>query len=416
MGNGLSNGIFVLLCLLVAVFFHGALLAAETGIEKSVDQRKVLSFFEREACGHCRKEKAFLEELQRTMPELEVHALSIDKSEVRELFDAFTARYQLPKVTPITIVDRKFIIGFDSPETTGKEILRLLESEAAILTVPDLLTEMGEEIIGTGGSCSISGPATECEPEESRLRSLDIPFFGPVDLSHLTLPVLSMVLGLVDGFNPCAMWVLVAFLTALAQVGSLRKMIQFAGIFILAQGIMYLIILNSWLLAFDFIKADRIVTPIIGLVAIGGGLFFLWEFFRSDGSCKITGFKKRSRTLTRLSSLAEGSLTPMAILGILAVAFSVNVVEFACSIGIPQAFTKILDMNELGIWHREALMGVYVLFYMLDDLAVFALAIWSMEKIGITTRYSRASNLIGGILLLILGMLLIFAPEKLRFL
>jgi cytochrome c biogenesis protein CcdA len=413
-----QSGILVLWGLLGSLVFCGVPLASETGTGDSpASQRKVLSLFEREGCGHCRKERAFLEELQRSMPGLEVQWMSLEEPEVRELFDTFTARYDLPKVTPITIVGRKFIIGFDGPETTGVEIKRVLESEEAVLTVPDLLTgSRGVDIPGMGGTCSIGGPATECEPSGIRLPPVHIPFFGPVDLSRLTLPLLSLVLGLVDGFNPCAMWVLVAFLTALAQVGSIRKMIQFAGIFILAQGIMYLVILNSWFLAFDFIQADRIVTPVIGLVAIGGGLFFLWEFARSDASCKVTGFEQRSRTLSRLSRLAKGSFTPVAVAGILAVAFSVNVVEFACSIGIPQAFTKILDLNEVSLWYREALMGIYVLSYMMDDLAVFAVAIWSMEKIGITTRYSHISNLAGGIIMLILGLLLILAPEKLRFL
>lgn len=399
-----------------ALLLSSALVQAqEKGSAGTVENQKVLSLFWREGCGHCKREKEFLEVLKKRMPNLEIMGLNIDKPEDREVFDTFTKLYNLPKVTPVTVVGRKFIVGFDKPETTGAEIERLLETEAADLTVEELLTQTATREEGAGGTCSIAGPSTPCEAGLAELRYLDVPLFGKIDLVRFTLPMLSLVLGFVDGFNPCAMWVLVAFLTALAQVGSTKKMIQFAGVFILAEAIMYFLILNSWFMAFDFIKADRIVTPLVGLVAIGGGIFFLWEFWKSDPSCKVTSFEKRAKTSALIDSLARRSFTPMVIIAILGIAFSVNIVEFACSIGIPQAYTKILDINQVGLLKRELLMGIYIFFYMVDDLAVFALAVVSIEKIGLTTRYSRACNLLGGIIMLILGLFLIFAPQKLRF-
>lgn len=391
------------------------LYAREMPSEGATGERKILSFFWREGCGHCKREKEFLYGLQHTMPHLELQGHNIDEPAERELFEAFTNRFALSKVTPIAIIGRKFIVGFDSPETTGAEILKLLREERADLTLRQLLQEKGAGEAGQGGTCPITGPSTPCGPTPREPFYLNIPFLGSTDLARFTLPVLSMVLGLIDGFNPCAMAVLVTFLTALVQVGSTKKMIQFAGVFILAEVIMYFLILNSWFLAFDFIGADQIVTPLIGGLAVGGGIYFLWEFSRSDGSCKISNPEKRARTYSLIHNLCHRSFTPLVILGILGLAFSVNVVEFACSIGIPQAYTKILDINRVGLLKRELLMGIYIFFYMIDDLVVFALAIWSVEKIGLTTRYSRASNLLGGIIMILLGLLLIFAPQKLHF-
>jgi cytochrome c biogenesis protein CcdA len=375
----------------------------------------VVSVFWREGCGHCKKEKEFLAALQKEMDGLDIQWYNVAEPGQREMFESFTAKHNLPKVTPITLVGLKYIVGFDTPDTTGEEIRWLLQTEQTDLTLAELLGMTAEQGSWGEGTCPEEHASTPLEAEPAVLRYLTLPLIGRIDISQFTLPMLSLVLGLVDGFNPCAMWVLVAFLTALAQVGSLKKMIQFTSIFILAQGIMYMLILNSWLIAFDFIRADRIVTPVIGLVAIGGGFFFLWEFATSKGACKITGMEKRSRTLSRLRELSRRSLTPVVILGILGVALSVNVVEFACSIGIPQAYTKILDLNRVDLWQREFLMSIYILFYMLDDLFVFGIAIWSIEKIGLSTKYTRLSNLLGGIIMLALGALLLFAPEKLRF-
>jgi thiol-disulfide isomerase/thioredoxin len=399
----------------LSILFHAEVFSHATAPEGTDQEALSVTLFWREDCGHCKKEKEFLAGLQKEKPQLEIRGLDIDRPEVRKLFERLTDKYHLPKVTPVTVIGGKFLVGFDGAETTGNQIRELLKSEQTHMTVEQLSATDLSAGAEMGNVCPITGPSTSCEPGKTESFHLNIPLIGSVDPTRFTLPVLSVVLGLVDGFNPCAMWVLVAFLTALAQVGSMKRMIQFAGLFILAQGVMYFLILNSWFLAFDFIEADRIVTPIIGLIAIGGGIFFLWEFATFDGTCKVTNLEKRTHTLTRLQFLSRQSLTPFVVLGILGIALSVNVVEFACSIGIPQAFTKILDLNDVRLLEREALMGIYIVFYMLDDLVVFVVAIYSIERMGLTTQYSRITNFAGGVLLLILGVLLLVAPEKLRF-
>ena len=399
-----------LACLLLAASLLPPL--AEAGPPPGQPPRpQVVSLFWRRGCGHCEQEKRFLTRLRRERP-LQLQLYDVEAPEGRALFEKVSARYGLPKVTPITVVGRRVLVGFGGEGTTGAEIRRLLDTERADLNVPQLLAEGPAEREGAGATCPVTGP---CGAPEKPHYYFNVPLWGRVDLTELTLPALSVLLGLIDGFNPCAMWVLVAFLTALLQVGSVRKMVQFASLFIVAEAIMYLLILNSWFLAFNFVRADRIVTPLVGLVSIGGGLFFLWEYSRAEAACRVTGLAQRAKTLSRLNRLAQLSMTPVAVVAIVGMALSVNIIEFACSIGIPQAYTKILDLNRVGLLKREALMGIYIFFYMLDDLAVFGLAIWGAERIGLTERYSRLSNLLGGIIMLVLGGLLIFAPETLRF-
>jgi hypothetical protein len=373
-----------------------------------------LTMFWRQGCLHCENEKEFLGQLRREMPRLEPRLLDLAEPAQQALFDDLCQRLHLPRVTPITLVGSQVVVGFDAAHTTGAEIRRLLASEPPGSSLEDVLASPPAPPSGQELSCPV-GPSTPCEALPREFMMIEVPLIGAVDLAKLTLPMLSLVLGLVDGFNPCAMWVLVAFLTALLQAGDLRRMALLAGIFILAEAVMYFAILNSWFLAFDFIKADRIVTPLVGVVALGGGVFFLWEARRSDLTCQVQSGTQRGRTLSRLQRLATGGLTPAVFLGILALAFSVNVVEFACSIGIPQTYTKILDMNRVGLLERELLMAIYIFFYMLDDLVVFGLALGGAQVIGLTGRYARLSSFVGGIILLVLGSLLLFAPEKLRF-
>ena len=60
-------------------------------------------------------------------------------------------------------------------------------------------------------------------------------------------------------------------------------------------------------------------------------------------------------------------------------------------------------------------MLLYILFFMFDDLVVFVIAMTTLKVVGIESKYTRATRLVGGIVMCILGFLLIFAPQVLMF-
>lgn len=373
-----------------------------------------IEVFVREDCAHCKDEEAFLSELKEKMDIIvNYYDIGIDENSI--LFKQFTELEKLARVTPITLIGDNVIVGFSDEETTGQLIIQAVENSDG----KNMYTF--KEFIDAGGLAVIHDiQGDNCEDLESCSSAgnpfyIKIPFVGAIDVKQYSLPVMSLILGFVDGFNPCALWVLITFLIVLIEVGNRRRMWQIAGLFILAEAMMYYLILNVWMQAWDFVGMDNIVTPIVGLVAIGGGIFFLWEWRKSDGTCKVTNIEQRSKTRSRIQRLAAAEMTIVTVLGIIALAFSVNIIEFACSIGIPQAFTKILDLNAMSWLKEQFFMFLYILMYMVDDIFVFGIALYSIEKIGLTTKYSKISNLIGGILMVLLGIILIFRPELLIF-
>jgi hypothetical protein len=244
-----------------------------------------------------------------------------------------------------------------------------------------------------------------------------LPFVDVVDAAVWSLPILAITLGFLDGFNPCAMWVLATFLLVLMHIGSRRRMWAVAGLFIVAETVMYFAILNLWFQVWDFVGMDKVITPLVGIVAIGGGLFFLYEWFKSLGTemaCKVVDLERRSRIVSRIKRISSGRFGVLTAAAVIGLAFSVNIIEFACSIGYPQAFTKIVEMNSLGFWSAQAMIGLYTLFYMADDFLVFGLALWGFGKLHLAQKYSRWTALVGGWLMLALGWLLVFHPDKLR--
>lgn len=405
----------------LGVVFFGFLslvVPADTSVmaAEEAPAKVLIELFERQDCAHCQAERSYLEKLSGERDDIEVRHIDINTEEGKKLFDEFTANQKLSKATPITVIGGTVLQGFDSERTTGKRIESLVEGNKGkpAVGVDGILRGQAGEVEATGAAVCDSETGICTMPRAEPLL-VTIPFTDKtIDAAEYSLPVLASVLGLIDGFNPCAMWVLVTFLIVLVQMGSRSRMWTVAGLFILAEAIMYYLILNVWFTTWDFVGLDRVVTPIVGLLAVGGGIFFLYEWYHSDGTCQVTDMEGRAKISGRIKKLASEPFTWLTALGVIALAFSVNIIEFACSIGIPQAFTKIIELNDLGFLQTQGLMALYILFYMVDDFLVFGLALWGFEKLHLTQTYSKWSNLIGGLLMLILGYLLIFHPEFLR--
>lgn len=373
--------------------------------------------FFREGCVHCDDEKAFLQEVQTQRDDMRVVLHDIQDPEKKALFNSITEMLKLPKATPVTVVGNIVVQGFDSGETTGKNIIALLEGVQGrqFSSLEDAIAEGTLRSEGGGSACD-ENPDIPCAIDATPLL-VRIPFTRiTIDAKSYSLPTLAAVLGFIDGFNPCAMWVLITFLIVLLQIGDRRKVWQIAGLFIVAETVMYYLILTAWYTTWDFIGLDQIVTPLVGMIAIGGGFFFLYEGFMSDGTCKVTSATKRRKTHMRIQDIAQQPFTILSAIAVIGLALSVNIIEFACSIGIPQTFTKILELNALSFFERHALLFIYIVGYMIDDFIVFGIALWGIERLDLAHKYSRICNIVGGFLMLLLGALLVLNPEALRML
>lgn len=378
-------------------------------VSAQTDTPEVIVFV-RDGCQHCKDEEAFLATLSNTFPDIKITYLRLENPDDRKQWEQFTRKHEISKVTPLTLIGNRLIIGFDQPKTTGQQIISSIDAAKKNGIITDIAGGSFDVDAQNAATCPEDG-STPCVVEEPAPLMVSIPFIGSINTRTYSLAGLSMLLGFIDGFNPCAMWVLVTFLIILLQVGDRKKMFLFAGTFILAESLMYYLILTVWFKTWDFVQLDGIVTPIVGTVAVGSGMFFLWEWRQKSRECKITNPMLRHKTRMSIERLALSKFNLFTLLGILGIAFSVNIIEFACSIGIPQTFTKILEMNNLGFWQSNLYLLLYIFFYMIDDFIVFGIGIYGADKLSLTTKYSKLSNLIGGVLMILLGFLLIFKPS-----
>lgn len=384
-----------------------------------------LIILERGDCQHCVDENIFLDSL-------DASTFNIIRKDIRQEvegieFEKIAKRYGLPIATPITLIGNSVIAGFDTAETTGKDIIDKLKiaqnNEYFGFTLEHYINQRdelsvedsGASCITDGGDCELHNPVDLIEVSMRE----DFSFLGyNLNIKDMGLFSIAAILGTIDGFNPCAMWVLLTFLVALSQVGSRKKMAQIAGLFIFAEAVMYFFILNVWYQTWDFIKLDSIVTPAIGIFSVGAGLYFLykWHKTKNNLTCDVTSAAHQGKIASNIQDIAKKPMTIAVIFGVLAIAFSVNIIEFACSIGIAQTFTKMLEINNLSFLMQQFYIFVYTIGYMVDDFIVFALALWGYKSFyNVGAKYSKYSVLLAGVLMVFLGISLIFFKDLLIF-
>ena len=245
------------------------------------------------------------------------------------------------------------------------------------------------------------------------------PILKKINAKNVSLPIIAILLGLVDGFNPCAMWILIFLITMLFNMKDRKKMWILGLTFILTSGIVYLMFMLAWLNLATFISKIAFIRLLIAVIALVVGLINVYKYIDSlkkkDEGCDVVDKKDRKKIMEKIISITHEKKFIIALLGIMVLAASVNIIELMCSIGIPLLFTQILAMNNLSTFSYMIYMFIYIFFFLIDDIVIFVISMVTLKVTGLSTKYTKYSHLVGGIIMLIIGLLLIIKPELLMF-
>lgn len=378
------------------------------------NQTVYISFFHGEGCPHCAKAATFLEKMSNEYNNLDFKAFEIyNNPSNAKLLGAVTKKLGISvSGVPVIFIGDEYVYGYLNDETTGAQIKSIIDRQS-ITSSRDVV---GELISEQSSSDNEESQTNNSQENNQGAGIINLPIVGEIDTSALSLPILTIIIGGIDGFNPCAMWVLIFLISLLLGTENKRKMWTLGLTFIIASGVVYFLFLTAWLNLFLFLGFIAAVRIAIGVVAIGSGLFHLKEWkTNKEGACKVADQEKKKKIMERLRNITSQKSFILAMLGIAALAFAVNLIELVCSAGLPAIYTNILSMSGLNGVERYLLLLLYILIFMLDDILVFVIAMVTLQSTGISAKYSRWSNLIGGIVILILGILLIFKPGWIMF-
>lgn len=371
-----------------------------------------LYLFHSQDCTHCQSERKWLESIKDKYDNLNIYEYEITRnSDNSALLDKVKERLSsTSNYVPYTVIGEQHWIGWN--EDNKAKITEAIENYD--FSKRDIVNEVinnidGEKIGNNDDSIENNDDKTE----------FTVPVLGKIDAKKVSLPIMAMVIGFVDGFNPCAMWVLIFLISMLLGMKDKKKMWILGLTFLIFSGLVYLLFMLAWLNIAVSLSSIRWIQLIISAVALIGAFVNLRSYFKSvikkDEGCEVVDNKKRKKLMERIKKYTSEKSLLLAMLGVMALAFSVNLIELACSAGLPLIFTQVLALNNLNALQYGIYIFIYLLFFLIDDIVVFVIAMKTFELTGISTKYTKYSHLIGGLIMLIIGLLMIFKPSWLMF-
>ncbi len=355
-------------------------------------------------CPHCTKARAWLSEFAPTAPWLEVHSLQVDgeasNANVEDLLAVASTIDAELRAVPIFMFDARAQAGFDEAETTGAQLERDL-------------TAFHEALLAAATPVPSPTPADPGD-DGADVAMIALPFLGTIDAGTVSLPLLAVVLGGLDAFNPCALSVLLFLVSVLVGAHSRRRILLVGGTFVVATGIIYFLLMSAWLNAFLWFGELRLVTAIAGAAALVAGLINVKDFaWFGHGPSLVIPQAARPSIFERMLDLSQAATLPVLLGTTVLVAATTSAYEMLCTGGFPVVLTRVLTLSDLPTTAYYGYLGLYVAVYVLPMIAMVAAFAITLGTRGLSIAEARRLKLLSGLLMIGVGGLLLFAPERL---
>ncbi len=347
-----------------------------------------LVLFYGDGCPHCHAEIDFLRGLQERWPDLQIVAYEVWGDEAnRAWFREVAAAHGVEaRAVPGTFVGGRAWIGFN--DAIGDEIEAVV---AALLA--------GE-------------PAPEPDPDSA---TVDVPLVGPVDVGDRSLVLATLLIGFVDGVNPCSLWVLSMLLALVLHSGSRTRVLAVGSLFLVITSALYGLYMVGAYSALDYAGDAAWIRLAVALIAGTFGLLHLKEFVTARGPSLSIDPRHKPPLLRRMRALAgpDRSL-PAVLAGTATLAVGVSLLETPCTAGLPLLWTDLLAARDVPAAGAVLLFAIYLTVFLIDELVLFAAAVITLRATKLQEQHGRALQLVSGTMMVTLAATMVAAPELLE--
>lgn len=349
------------------------------------DEKVNIYLFYSKICPHCQKEEKYFETLkEKYQDKINIYTYEVTENKTNnEIMKSLKKELkENSQGVPFTIIGSKTFLGYD--ESLNERIENTIESYLDENTKTD--------------------------------NTYTIPILGKIEAKNASIILIAIILGFIDGFNPCAMWILLLLINMCLSIKDKKKMLIVCLTFIITSGIIYFLSMLGIGFILD-LTTIAYIRNIIAILAIVLGIYNLYTYIktRKETGCHVVKKEKRKTIITKINNILNNKNTLLMFGGTIILATSVSLVEMACSLGFPTIFLELLSINNIHSFLKVTYLLIYILFYLIDDIVVLFLSIKAFETKGISTKYNKYVHLIGGLIMILMGVLLIFKPEWIMF-
>ena len=363
-----------------------------------------IEVFVRNGCPHCAKAELFLQALKKEQPALRIVIHDVQMPAALEQLQRLAKNKGLGTMrVPAFQVDGQLIVGYSDEITTG-QLIRSALTQAQAPKSQD-----------TSGSCEAK-QALSCEAGAEVSTQADQPFFldffgRRLSLDEAGFPLFTLAMGLLDGFNPCSMWVLILMISLLAPMNNRLRMFAIAGTFVAVEGLAYFVFMAAWLNLFLLVGLSRVSEIVIAAIALLAGTINLKDFwFYGRGVSLSIPDAAKPDIYAGMRRILQAQNLAGALIGAVVLAILVQIVEFMCTSGFPALYTRILTLKQLDSMSYYGYLLLYNLAYMFDDIIILAIGIITLSQRRLQEKEGRWLKLISGLVMVGLGIYLIIAP------
>ena len=279
-------------------------------VNVKVEKDKInLYLFHSEDCAHCAEERKWLDSIEDEYKDylnIYMYEVTYDKDN-RELMNKVIKELDINSSNvPLTIIGNEHFTGYSV--ATGSRIEN---------TIKDYI---GEDI---------------------DKNNVKLPILGNVNMKSVSIPLVAVVLGFIDGFNPCAMWILLFLINMFFGMKDRKKAWILGMVFLFISGLVYFLSM----LGINFVLSVATVNWIkilIGIFILVAGILNMRKYLKTrkeEAGCVVVDDKKRKKITTKVKNIMNSKTFILALFGVITLAVSVNLIELACSLGFPLIFT-----------------------------------------------------------------------------
>ncbi|MGD8589524.1 MAG: hypothetical protein PVG22_11920 [Chromatiales bacterium] len=361
-----------------------------------------LYFFWSSRCPHCQQARPFIESLPAEHPWIRLHSLEIyDHRENRGEFERMAKTVSIvPQSVPTFMWCGQHYTGYSNDQVTGGMLL-------------SGLTDCYREHYGATPEGSSQNPQTAPRMERTpKPEVIELPWLGSLDSAAYSLPMLTVVLGGLDAFNPCAFFILLFLLSLLVNTRSRGRMLLVGGVFVAVSGLVYFAFMAAWLNLFQVLGGVQLITLVAGIIAVFIGMINIKDYFwLKEGVSLSLADSSKERLFGRMRGLLTTDRLPTLLVGTLVLAVAANSYELLCTMGLPMVFTRILTLEQLSNLQYYVYLALYNLVYVLPLAVIVGLFVVTMGRRKLSESEGRFLKLLSGTMMGGLGLVLVLSPE-----
>lgn len=356
-----------------------------------------------DGCPNCAAEKKWLVKVAADNPDLTITQYEVwfNEDNQKRFVAAGKKLGFTASSVPTTVIGDRVWIGWT--DSISADVAKTVELVAAGKPVP-------KGLYGTAGAGTCTEGAAKCSAKDEV--KIDVPLVGEVSLGGQSLLISTVIIGFVDGVNPCSLWVISVLLTIVVRTASRRRVLAIGSTFLLVTAAMYAVYMAgiySALMVVGYIGAIQII------VAVAAGIFgavSVKDYFAFKKGLSFTisdsskpGIYKRVREAAGQKALIP-ALAATVVLGV-----AVSLLETPCTAGFPVLWTGMLQANGVGFAESAALFVVYMVPFLLDEIIVFGFVVVTMRATKMQEKHGQLLKLVAGVTMLVLAAVMVLEPS-----